>query len=49
MLNFLAEIPISTEFGKQGDMGMPIVESMPDHQISRIFIELAKKIKSIYL
>ncbi len=43
------EIPINPEIGKQGDLGMPIVESNPDHEISKIYLNLAKKIKSLYL
>ena len=46
---FLGEIPISPEVGKQGDNGTPIVESKPDHEISKIYLDFAKKIKSIYL
>jgi len=46
---FLGEIPINPEVGKQGDMGTPIVESKPDHEISKIYIKFAKKIKSTYL
>ena len=46
---FLGEIPINPEVGKQGDMGVPIVESKPDHEISKIYLEFAQKIKSTYL
>ena len=46
---FLGEIPISPEVGKLGDSGIPIVESKPDHEISKIYLSLAEKIKSIYL
>ena len=46
---FLGEIPINPEVGKQGDLGTPIVESKPDHEISKLYIQLAKKIKSSYL
>ena len=45
---FLGEIPINSEIGKSGDNGKPIVEENSSHSISEIFIELAKKIKSIY-
>ena len=45
---FLGEIPINSEVGKFGDQGKPIVESAPDHKISKIYLELAEKIKSIY-
>ena len=46
---FLAEIPIDPDVGKFGDQGKPIVESEPNNKISQIYINLAKKIKSIYL
>jgi len=46
---FIGEIPINPEVGKQGDLGTPIVESKPDHEISKIYLGLAEKIKSIYL
>ena len=46
---FLGEIPINPEVGKQGDLGTPIVESKPDHEISKIYLEFASKIKSTYL
>ena len=45
---FLGEIPINPDVGKQGDNGIPIVESMPDHDISKIYINLAEKIKNKY-
>ena len=47
--DFLGEIPINSEVGKQGDMGKPIVESNPDHAISKIYLKIADKIKSIYI
>ncbi len=46
---FLCEIPINPEVGIQGDAGLPIVEGKPDHDISKIYLNLAKKIKSTYL
>jgi len=46
---FLGEIPINPEVGKLGDHGTPIVESRPDHEISKIYLNLAEKIKSTYL
>jgi ATP-binding protein involved in chromosome partitioning len=35
--------------GKCGDEGKPIVEADPDHEISKIYLDFAKKIKSTYL
>ena len=46
---FLGEIPIDPEVGKSGDQGKPIVESNPDSEISKIYINFANKIKSNYL
>ena len=46
---FLGEIPINPEIGKQGDMGMPIVESKPDSKISKVYIKFAEKVKQTYL
>ena len=47
--DFLGEIPINQDVGKSGDNGMPIVESKPDHEISKIYLNFANKIKSIYI
>jgi len=46
---FLCEIPINSEVGKYGDEGKPLVESNPNHEISKIYTNLANKIKSQYL
>ena len=46
--DLLAEIPINPEVGKCGDQGEPIVEDKPDHTISKIYIDIAKKIKINY-
>ena len=45
---FLGEIPINPEVGKNGDEGKPIVEANPDHEISKIYLDFANKIKSRY-
>ena len=46
---FLGEIPINPEVGKTSDNGKPIVEENPDNEISKIYLDFAKKIKSSYL
>jgi ATP-binding protein involved in chromosome partitioning len=46
---FLGEIPIDPKVGKAGDNGKPIVEENPEHEISKIYLEFAEKIKSTYL
>ncbi len=40
---FLGEIQIDPEVGKQSDLGSPIVESLPENNISKVYIEFAKK------
>ena len=47
--DFLGEIPIDPKVGKLGDLGSPIVESEPEHEISKIYLKFAKKLKSTYL
>ena len=46
---FLGEIPINPEVGRQGDLGTPIVENKPEHEISKLYLNFAEKIKSLYL
>ena len=46
---FLGEIPINSEIGKFGDKGKPIVEENSEHDISKIYLNFANKIKSTYL
>ena len=46
---FLGEIPINSEVGKYGDEGKPIVESNPNHEISKIYISFADKIKNLLI
>ena len=46
---FLGEIPIDPIVGKAGDNGKPIVKENPDHEVSKIYLGLAEKIKSAYL
>jgi ATP-binding protein involved in chromosome partitioning len=45
---FLGEIPINPQVGKCGDEGKPIVEAFPDHDISKVYKNLADKIKSSF-
>ena len=40
---FLGEIPIDPEVGKEGDLGSPIVESLPNNNTSKIYIKCSKK------
>ena len=47
--DFLGEIPINPEVGSSGDKGEPIVVSNPEHEISKIYLNFANKVKSTYL
>ena len=46
---FLGKIPIDPDVGKAADNGKPLVEENPEHKISKVYLELAKKIKSSFL
>ena len=46
--DLLGEIPINADVGKFGDKGKPIVEENPNHEISKIYLSLAEKIKKSY-
>ncbi len=41
---FLGKIPISTQLRESADLGLPLTFKEPDHEISKIFSEIAKKI-----
>ncbi len=45
---FLGEIPINPDVGSLGDLGKPIVESKPEHEISKIYFNIANKMKKIF-
>ena len=47
--DFLSEIPINSEVGRFGDIGKPLVEANIDHEISKIYMNIAGKIKSLYI
>jgi len=46
---FLGKIPINIDLRIAADNGKPLVEKNPDHKISRIFKEIAEKIKVSFL
>jgi len=43
---FLGKIPINIDLREAADTGKPLVAKDPNHKISKIFIEIAKKIKT---
>ena len=46
---FLGEVPINIDLRIAADMGKPLVEKDPNHKISKIFKEIASKVKESYL
>jgi ATP-binding protein involved in chromosome partitioning len=46
---FLGKIPINIDLRVSADSGKPLVEKNPDHEISKIFIDIAKKVKESFL
>ena len=46
---FLGKIPINIDLRIAADSGMPLVEKDPNHKISKIFIEIAKKINESFI
>jgi len=41
---FLGKIPINTKLRESADLGLPLTYKEPDHEVSKIFSEIAKKI-----
>ena len=46
---FLGKVPINIDLRVAADTGKPLVGKNPEHKISKIFIEMAKKIKGSFL
>ena len=46
---FLGKIPIDIDLRVAADSGKPLVEENSNHKISKIFVEMAKKIKGSFL
>ena len=46
---FLGKIPLNIDLRIAADSGKPLVESSPDHKISKIFTKIAKKINECFL
>ena len=46
--DFLGKIPIDIDLRVAADSGKPLFEKNPDHKISKIFQEIAKKVKGYF-
>ena len=47
--NFLGKIPINIDLRIAADSGKPLFEKNPQHEISKIFTEMANKVKQSFL
>ena len=46
---FLGKVPISIELRESSDLGLPLTYKKPEHDISKIFLEIASKIKQDFV
>ena len=46
--NFLGKIPLNEDLRNSADKGDPLTHSNPDHEVSKIFINIAEKIKQAF-
>ena len=46
---FLGKIPISIELREASDLGLPLTYKKPEHDISKVFLEIASKIKQDFV
>ena len=45
--NFLGKIPLNQDLRNSADKGEPLTHSDPEHEVSKIFKEIAEKVKSL--
>ena len=46
--NFLGKIPLSQDLRNSADQGEPLTHSDPDHEVSKIFKDIAEKVKQSF-
>ncbi len=46
--NFLGKIPLNQDLRNSADKGDPLTHSDPDHEVSKIFKDIAEKIKQAF-
>ena len=46
---FLGHLPLHQDLRSSADKGEPLTHSDPDHEVSKIFEDIAKKIKQSFL
>ena len=47
--NFLGRLPIHQDLRNSADIGVPLTHSQPDHEVSKLFKNIAEKIKLSFL
>ena len=47
--DFLGHIPLDQDLRVSADNGEPLTYSKPDHEVSKLFYDIAKKIKQSFL
>ena len=45
---FLGHLPLHQDLRNAADIGIPLTNSHPDHEVSKIFTNIAKKIKQSF-
>ena len=46
---FLGHLPLNQDLRNSADIGDPLTHSQPDHEVSKIFKNIAEKIKQAFL
>ena len=46
--NFLGKIPLSQDLRNSADQGEPLTHSNPSHEVSKIFKDIAEKVKQSF-
>ena len=46
--NFLGKIPLNQDLRNSADQGEPLTHSDPDHEVSKIFKDIAEKVKQSF-
>ena len=47
--NFLGKIPLNQDLRNSADKGDPLTHSNPDHEVSKIFKNIASKVKNSFV
>ena len=45
---FLGHLPLHEDLRNSADVGDPLTHSQPEHEVSKLFLDIAKKIKNSF-